>query len=151
MHVREANQDRAMGRLRVLILIAHWLCKTRNWHSIRSVYESIIEEVELGERDWMDDFSGHETVLPACGPALVNGVSGGTKDRKDDGNKKGAEIYWCKAYQSNTCDQTSPHMIQIKQDEPPVPALHICATCWNIHRKRREHQRVTPHVLQKSD
>ena len=142
MYAREACHDRALGRLRVLILIAHWMCKTRSWQSIRAVYESIIKEVELGERDWIDDFSGHETVLPTCGPTVVNGSGGTGKERSDV--KKSVEVYWCKAFQTGTCDQTPPHMVQIKQDEPPVPVLHICASCWNTQRKRRDHPEGDP-------
>ena len=129
MYIKEHAKDRALGRLRVLILIAHWMCKTRNWSAIRAVYESIIEEVKLGDQDWTDDFSGHETVLPTCGPVAVNG-NASNKD-KNDLSKKTADIYWCKAYQTGACDQSPPHMVQIKQDEPPVPVLHICASCWN--------------------
>ena len=39
------------------------------------------------------------------------------------------ELYWCKNYQRNNFSDTSPHMAQIKADEPPVPVLHYCALC----------------------
>lgn len=54
------------------------------------------------------------------------------KDRK-------AEVYWCKGYQWNNCQEKSPHMLQLKQDEPPVPVLHICAYCLQKENRREEH------------
>ena len=117
----------ATGRLRVLTLICHWMCKCRDWSTIRGLYESIIEEVEAGDCSWTDDFSSYETMIPQ---PMVNEI----KEKK-----KPSEVYWCKQYQTGQCDKSSPHMTTIRMDEGPVPVIHICAQCWNIHRKRREH------------
>ena len=106
-----------MGRLRVLTLIAHWQCKVKSWGVVCSLYESIIDEIEAGECQWSDDFSSHETMLPS--------VSWDPKDthmdKHVDKGRKLPELYWCKAYQSNSCDSTAPHMAQIKANEAPVP------------------------------
>ena len=123
-----------IGRLRVMTLIAHWFTKTRNWQAIKSLYESILEEVEMGEREWLDDFSGYETMLPTMG-------SGVQSENQFKVNKK-IEVYWCKQFQSNACDQGSPHMAQIKLDEPAVPVLHICVYCWSNFRKWKEHAEI---------
>ena len=126
------NDQNAIGRLRVLTLIAHWYGKTKNWGMIRSMFESILEEVEMGEKDWLDDFSGYEMMLPSM--TMINVESSGPKM----GNKK-YEVYWCKTYQNASCELTAPHMAQIKPDKPMVPVLHICAYCWTNYRKRKEH------------
>ena len=140
MSVAQRNADalgvnRALGRLRVLILIAHWHCKTKNWPSIRSVFESIIEEVELGEREWTDDYSSYETVLSSAMNPANNAVLMAEK-----APKRALDVYWCKPYQSSQCDLPSPHMASLKPDEPQVPVVHICATCWQNLKKRREHR-----------
>ena len=46
-------------------------------------------------------------------------------------SKKNFEVYWCKLFQAGGCELEAPHMLQIKQDENPVPVLHICAYCWS--------------------
>ena len=122
-----------LGRLRVLTLIAHWYGRTKNWSMIKSLYESIMEEIEMGDKEWLDDFSSYETMLPSMGTQGTE-VIGSVK-----GNKKNFEVYWCKAYQMGGCELDSPHMAQIKQDENPVPVLHICAYCWSNYKKRKEH------------
>ena len=136
---------RGLGRLRVLVLIAHWTCRSKNWSAVRTVYESIIDEIEQGESDWSDDFSGHETILPSMQNynQVSNEKTGGHKgeDKKRGGN---IEVYWCKNYQSGNCEQTSPHMAQIRPDEPMVPVVHMCASCWNAGRKRKEHPEGDP-------
>ena len=60
----QENVVQATRRLRVLTLVSHWMCKVKHWPTVRAIYESIIEEVELGEHEWEDDFSGYEPVLP---------------------------------------------------------------------------------------
>ena len=132
---------RRLGRLRVLILIAHWLCRSKNWPAVRCLYESIIDEVEQGDADWTDDFSGHETILPN----LQGNSQPMEKSKQGEERKKNnVELYWCKQYQNGSCDKESPHMSQIRPDEPMVPVIHICAACWNTGRKKREHPENDP-------
>ena len=124
----------AEGRLCVLSLVAYWVCRSRNWPVVRGLYESIIEEVELGERTWNDDFSSHENVLAAWQPQLI-GEPGNVSDK----GRKQQEVYWCKLYQTGSCEQHAPHMAQLRAEDPPVPVLHICAFCWANFKKRKEH------------
>ena len=113
------------------MLVTHWMCKVRNWSVVRPLYESIIEEVEMGERDWEDDFSGHETMLPTTYSTEMS-VYG-------EKSKKQGELYWCKGFQTGTCDVVSPHMAQVKVDDPSVPMVHMCAYCWVNHKKHKDH------------
>ena len=136
LYTMVTNRDpEVVGRLRVLTLVSHWMGKTKNWPLIRSLYESIMEEIELGEKVWTDDFSGYETMLPSIGTVHVGGVSSEVKGVK----KAGYEVYWCKQFQTGNCELGAPHMAQIKPEEPPVPVLHICAFCWSSTKKRKEH------------
>ena len=126
-----ASGEPAVGRIKVLSLVAHWMCRTKNWPVVWGLYESIIEEVEMGEKEWDDDFSGHETMLSTWQISNDSSSTGMDRGRK--------EIYWCKAYQGGTCDSPTPHIAQIKLDEPTVPVLHICAFCWTNGKRRKEH------------
>ena len=66
VHTMIANRDvNGLGRLKVLILVAHWYGKMRNWQLIKELYESIMEDMEMGDKEWTDDFSGYETMLPS--------------------------------------------------------------------------------------
>ena len=137
IHTMLGNGDfnATTGRLRVLTLVSHWLCRVKNWTVIRNMFESIIEEVETDDREWSDDFSSHETMLPALvsqGDGMASLHSGNRRKLQD--------IYWCKPYQSSQCEQPSPHMAQLKQKEAPILVLHICAHCWAQFWKRKEHQ-----------
>ena len=130
------NNDDALGRLKLLMLMAHWMCKSRDWPLLRGLFESIIEEIETGDCKWTDDFSSYEAMIP------TGNVSNYNISVVNVEHKKKAEIYWCKAYQNNSCKLTSSHISVIKADEPPVPVLHICATCWGQFKKRPEHAEV---------
>ena len=64
------------------------------------------------------------------------------KDKKKEEKEKGkkqTEVYWCEEHQCNNYSEKSPHMASIKIDEPLVPVMHICATCWQWDKKRKEH------------
>lgn len=63
---------RAQGRLKVLCKISHWLCRCKDWSSVRTIYESIIESVEMGEMDWTDAFDYYESLLPPPPSVLLN-------------------------------------------------------------------------------
>ena len=132
----------AAGRLRVLMLLAHWMCRCRDWVPLRNLFKSIMEEVETGASNWADDFSSYETMLPQS-PATMPAQVPTDKDKK-----KNVDVYWCKNYQHGQCELSSPHMAIIKSDEPPVPVLHICAACWAL-KKRREYPENDPTCPQK--
>ena len=65
----------AKGRLEFLCKVAHWMCKARDWNNIKSLYEAVLESIELGEEDWHSDFSHYETMV-------VQGIQVDAKDRE---------------------------------------------------------------------
>ena len=140
------RDDEASGRLNVLNAISLWQCKTRNWPMVKNLFEAIIDEIELGDRTWNDDISSFETLLTLNPAPMPNtNTSAAVTSHNTSNNitlRKTAEVYWCKAFQTNSCELPSPHMAQIKVDEPQVPVLHICATCWGNTKKRREHPEI---------
>ena len=123
----------AVGRLGFLSKIAHWQCRSRDWGLIKGLYEAVLESIELGEESWGSDFSHYETMVPGQ-------VRMETKERERMEQKsKKTELYWCKGYQKGTCKERSPHMLQIKPDEQPVPVVHYCAFCMQKDNCRSEH------------
>ena len=98
-----------------------------------------MEEIETGERNWCDDFGNYKSIIPTYPTQQGTAQNEGTQERL-----KKSEVYWCKAYQVNQCELQSPHMAVLKQDELPVPVLHICATCWNLCKKQEKHPEIDP-------
>ena len=131
------GEDRE-GRLTLLCKLAYWLCKSKDWTLVRGLYEGIIESVELREADWSDDFGHYETMIPPAG-----WCQNMDNRRENEGvrppKERKTEYYWCKAYQKNNCNDRSPHMAVLRQDEPPVPVMHMCA--WYLQRdgQREDH------------
>ena len=118
----------ARGRLDFLSKLAHWMCRARDWSLVRSMYEAVLESIELGEEEWTSDFSHYETMI-------VPGRNLQAKSQ-DRGRVTRSEVYWCKAYQRGSCTERSPHMAQVRMDEAPVPVMHICAHCWQKDNRR---------------
>lgn len=146
------NTDRALGRLKVLCKVAHWMCKCRDWVAVKNIYEAIIESVELGETEWTHNFEAYESLLPPP-PAVLDRLrqryeGKDPKESKDKEVKKVGDVFWCKDFQKGNCQETGPHMAQLKPEEKPVMVVHICATCWQKDKKKRDHQdgdSVCPH------
>lgn len=142
------DPERACGRLKVLCKVSHWLCKCKDWGAVRTIYESIIESVELGEAEWTNGFEHLESLLPpppsvlmAFKKAQEDQIKDKDKEKKKEGDpKKIPEIFWCKDFQKGTCAESGAHMAQLKPDEKPVWVVHICATCWQKDKVRRNHQ-----------
>ena len=124
----------ARGRLDLLCKISHWLCRSRDWPLVRGLYEAIIEEVEMGEVTWVSDFSHYENMVPC-----VQRPESRVVEKQTQKQKEKMEVYWCKLYQKGNCTEKSPHMVQLKPDEPAVPVLHCCAYCLLKENRRAEH------------
>lgn len=132
------DQGRAMGRLKVLCKISHWLCRCKDWSSVRTIFEAIIESIEMGDADWTTGFDYYESLLPPPPTVLINlkrlQDDLTQKEKKKDNKKKDTksdknEVFWCKDYQKGTCSEPGPHMAQLKADEKPVWVAHVCAVC----------------------
>lgn len=133
---------RARGRLRVLCKVAHWLCKCRDWSAVRGIYESIIEGVELGEMDWDSRIEGYESLLPpppSVWERFRKEKEEKVKEKDKDREGKKSDTYWCKEYQKGLCSEASPHTLQLKPDSEPVSVVHMCASCWQKDKKKRDH------------
>ena len=145
MLCQQDTRERGMGRLRVMVLMAHWYAKSQNMPLIRTLFESIVEEIELGDKEWTDDFSGYETMIhtPAIPTNPLPAAATG-KTVQEEKRTKNTDVYWCKEFQSGKCTLSSPHMCQINAGEAPVPVMHICAACWLNNRKRKEHPESDP-------
>ena len=128
------DSQAAKGRLEFLCRLSHWLCKCKDWNLVKWLYEGVIESVEMGEAAWTDDFGHYETMIPF---AMHQDRKEVEEHRK--GKDKRTEVFWCKGFQKNTCTDKAPHMSVIRNDEPPVPVLHVCASCLQREGKHEDH------------
>ena len=128
------NNNELRARLDFLMKISHWLCRCRDWPLVRGLYEAVLESIELGEETWFSDFSHYESMVPNVIRQDIKEIRIPTIKSKDR-----MEIYWCKMYQRNSCLEKSPHMAQLKPDEPPIPVVHCCAHCLQKDNRRMEH------------
>ena len=102
---------------------------------MRGLFEAVLESIEMGEETWMSDFSHCETMVPCP----VKGESRSVEARGDVKKKDKLEVYWCKQYQCKNCSKRSPHLSQIRPDEPAVPVVHVCAACLQRENMHVEH------------
>ena len=120
------------GRLDFLLKISHWLCRSKDWPLVKGLYEAVLESIEMGEETWFSDFSHYGSMVPGVAKQDNRGE---VKLR----SKEKTEVFWCKMYQRINCQETSPHMAQVKPDEPLVPVIHCCALCLQRDGKRNDH------------
>ena len=120
----------ARGRLEFLCKVAHWMCRIRDWTTVKGLYEAVLESIELGEETWNSDFSHYETMITQA--REVGNKELHTKPQK-------MELFWCKAYQKGKCTESLPHLAIVRPDEPPVLVLDMCAIWWQKEGKRMEH------------
>ena len=128
------DKQLANGRLRFLSLLMHWLCRCKDWGLVKSMYEAVMESIETGEETWNSNFGHYETMIP------VNSVR--PQEGRNLDTRKRPDVYWCKQYQKKNCSEKSPHMMQLKPDENPVPVIHMCAACLQREGKMLEHPEV---------
>ena len=127
------NRVEARGRLKFLSQIAHWMCASKDWNMVKSLYEGVVESIELGDEVWTSDFTHYENLITRAT------VKTEPKEVKDKVKKERGDIYWCKAFQKGNCSEKSPHMMTLKPEDEPVPVLHICAYCFQKDNSRKEH------------
>ena len=70
----------------------------------------------------------------------LGSVKGDYAEKKNVVRK--GEVFWCKKFQKKICKEKSPHLAQLKQDEPPVPVVHPCAVCLQKDGRMLEHSEV---------
>ena len=128
----------AHGRLELMCKLAHWLCRCRDWPTIKGLYEAVLDSIELGEEDWYSDFGHYEMMVPQLlNKELPHKQVHG---RPDTHNRN--DTYWCKAFQRGSCMERNLHFAQLKPDEPAVVVQHICAACFQKEGKRMEHAEI---------
>ena len=70
-----------------------------------------MEEIELGEQTWDGDFQPYEMLIPlgkmTSGQSANYSNSGNNSTNLKEINRRG-EVYWCKNYQTGTCELSPP-------------------------------------------
>ena len=130
------DYQQAKGLLEFLSKVAHWLCKCKDWNTVRGLYEAVLESIKLGEETWLSDFSHYESMIPTTFKPESRDKERSELWKRD---KEKVEVFWCKNYQRNNCTESSLHMAQVRPENPPVPVLHLCVLCLQREGKRAEH------------
>jgi len=130
------------GRIDLLKSLMY-LAKSHDISVIRSLYAAVLREIEIGIKNWGDDFSYVESAI--LSKQKSQGKSGAV--RFGDGKYKAqpanlpedkAESMWfCSKYQRNKCPHKSAHSLVV--NGKMRYAKHICASCWLKDHKSLDH------------
>ena len=126
------------GRTELLQRISLWkLCTNVTWVQVRSAYTHIIRKIENKEIDWYSDWDRFEWhIYDKISP--VNVKQEKTKQTKSN-NGSGETVWFCKMYQKpEGCAKDAPHPGTV-YGRYVKNLQHICATCWNKERNKRQH------------
>ena len=119
------------------------------WRGILQFYATIINQIEMGVKDWDSDFS-EERSLVLLPYALSN-----RRDRPPQGQSSkrpsglgqnlGRPVdaadnraWFCRAYQWGECSRPEPHLAFVPI-RGPVTVQHICAKCYLTDKKKLSH------------
>ena len=126
------------------------------WPKLLHVHAAVLGKIESGSATWDSNFERVEKMVLE-NPGRVDWSArlglrqprssrrGAGADRQgrpqfqsrgDDKNQK-AITWWCKDYQSGTCNQVAPHSKNIRGRE--VTVKHICARCFQKEGAERGH------------
>ena len=104
---------------------------------LKSLYAAILREIELGYRNWGDDFHYIEnTVLATSSHSQKlrpksDFSQGSTAVNSED------KFWFCAKFQRNKCPSKDSHVVNIKGKMRF--AKHICASCWQKKHKELAH------------
>ncbi len=110
-----------------------------DWGRLLQVHAAIIRKIENGKAEWSDDFDQVERLILENPNVSMNlGASSRGKGKESKGRVKLSEIngdsikteksWWCKEFQNNSCNKSSPHTKRI--GSKIVNVKHFCATCF---------------------
>lgn len=136
-HSKERN-----GRIDLLKKLMY-LCSSYDFTVARALYAAVLREIELGHKDWGDDFHYVESAVLARHRQKVRSNFGSSSDQKtksyhyssaEDSSEK---IWFCALFQRNKCQHKSAHTLVVKGKMRF--AKHVCATCWQKDGKQLPH------------
>jgi len=134
------------GRLLLLKELCY-LATVHEWDFVRSIYAAIMYKVEMGLLAWNSNlYPSIQWMLARSNTSrvekqvkqvnVVKQTNRFNRGKFQQNNPFG--VVWCLKYQSQACDEDSGHPIKFRGMDG-IPALHICATCWQRDKKQSWH------------
>ena len=120
-----------------------------DWKGLLDLYAAVINQIELGVKDWGSDFSEErDLVLQGIrSQQIKEGAQGtysgvrrsaprGTSSNRIMDSHEG-KAWFCRAYQSGQCSRQDPHTSWVAGRQ--VIVQHICAKCYIADKKKLPH------------
>jgi hypothetical protein len=107
---------------------------TYDWEAIRDMHAAKLRLIERGTMSWGSDFSKLESQILA---PYIKVKRYGRLPQGKNKEKENDKTYFCKMYQTNSCDKSAPHSTVIKGKNRRVE--HVCATCLFKEKEKRFH------------
>lgn len=106
------------------------------YSSILNYYAAWVREIELGKKQWGDDFTKVGDAILKRAALPDSGASGGSKKKT---GKKNKIVWYCSAYNRGACSKASPHSSSQKINGVLREVAHICATCYMESKTEANH------------
>lgn len=146
------------GRIALLKKLAYY-SNTYSIEGLRNYYSSCLRQIEQGHKTWAADFSNLEQ--PILLPHVIDkpqfkkrSFNTGSFTSFNSKGKKPEEtsdkVWFCSLYNRNRCNSKSDHTVVVNGSMRY--ALHICASCWQIDKKKQQHAECSkecPHAVTK--
>lgn len=126
---------------------------TFEWAKLLQIHAAILRQIELGKADWTSNFDQVERLIlenassaSSAKPLGKTGFQGasnsgarvkGIKGEGKSGNNVESRSWWCKEFQNNSCNLSSPHMKRIGGKMYSVK--HFCASCYQMRKVELGH------------
>lgn len=118
------------ARLQHLVSIMY-LAMQYEWSAILQYHEAVLLEIERGLARWGDSFTHLES------RTLYGSVKSSSTRTSNT-----TPVLFCRDFQRGTCTHNRDHHGSVKGVQRWV--RHICASCWNAHRKQERHRENSP-------
>ena len=134
------KREHRMAHLKELMYLA-----TRyQWRNVLSYHAACLTEIERGHLSWGDNFQMLQSTTLAGGvlhsshnSSRGNFAAGARSGAGSGGGAKEQGTVWCRFYQRGTCSYSTDHMGNLDGERRFMK--HICAKCWNDHKKVELH------------
>ena len=151
------NRNDAQRRLQMLKTMAY-RAQYVEWSKLLHLHAAILAKIEMGFATWDSNFEQVEKMVLE-NPGKVDWSSRlGLRQPRTSGKNTGGDrpsnartsgwgddrniVWWCKDFQSGSCDQSAPHTKNICGRE--VSVKHICAKCFQKDEAERSHPDTLP-------
>jgi len=120
-----------------------YLSSNYDFSSIKSLFAAVLRDIEIGYKQWSDDFGDVENAILHNNTSKSRGTSSFVRRDRYDGWQKNAKqtdeekLWFCSPYQRNKCLHKAAQTITVNGRMRWTQ--HMCATCWKKDSRKLEH------------